>query len=126
MEEDGPDGGPGEMRTELGVMGAPDATESGHSSPHSMQNYSLDDAEHPAPTPASVPASVLVPASVPAPVAVARSAPKAAAEAPPAEPEAAEATAAVPGADNGDGMEPVDLAAEAEDMKMMQGAERSA
>lgn len=114
MEEDGPDGELGEMRTELGVMGTGDAPESGNSSPHSMQNYSLDDAEHPAQPP---------------PAQAAQSAPKAPVEAPPAAPAAAPAAAverqAAPCTDD-DGLETVNLAAEAEDVKMIQGVERSA
>lgn len=108
MEEDGPEGEPGEMRTELGVMGAP---ESGNSSPHSMQNYSLDDLEQPAPPPP--------------PVSAAQSAPKATAAAAPAELAAAEQQAA-PSAGRDDGLESIDLASEAEDVKMMKGVERSA
>ena len=50
MEEDGLDGGAaGEIRTELGVV-TPDAVEYSSGSPHSMQNYSLDDPEEPAQT----------------------------------------------------------------------------
>ena len=100
MEEDGLDGGAaGEIRTELGVV-TPDAAYSS-GSPHSMQNYSLDDPEEPPQASNRLAAGTSL-----------------------AKPLAAERESAPSGGSHV-GPTTIDIASEREDVKMMKGVEKS-
>lgn len=99
MEEEGLDGGAaGEIRTELGVISPEEGPEQGSGSPHSMQNYSLDDPEDQPHVPTH-----------PAPAQKLQSATREVAT----------------NGDSSNGHATVDLAAEREDVKMMKGLEKS-